>query len=78
MEVKEGNIVFDTYIGNSHITAGDGCTLRNEDEVREWLAKNLRVTICDDHIIRDENGIREQLVKAEQTIYNGLPKINKG
>lgn len=78
MEVKEENIVFDTYMDNSHITSSDGCDLRNEDEVREWLAKNLRVTICDDYIIRDEDRVREQFAKVGQTIYDGLPKISKG
>ena len=77
MEVKEGNTVFDACMDNSRIAAGDGCDLRNEAEVREWLVKNLGVTVCDAFIIRDKDKVREQIARAGQIIYDGLPKIKK-
>lgn len=79
MEVlEERKIKQDDCMGNPHSITGDGCNLRNEAEVREWLAKNLRVTVRDDSIIQDKNQVGEQIVKVGQIIYDGLPKIKKG
>jgi len=77
MEAKERNIERPACMGNPHITASDSSALRNEDEVREWLAKNLRITVIDDYIIRDGKKLKEQFERAEQIIYDGLPKIKR-
>lgn len=39
MEGKEGNVVLDTYIGNSHIVFRDDFIIKDEKKLKEQIEK---------------------------------------
>lgn len=42
-EVKKGNIVLDTYIGNCHIQVCDAYILTDENEIQKQLKKAAEI-----------------------------------